>query len=173
MLNSFYASAPTLRLPEFIELFATPSLKALTQHLLHDPALFAELLQFQRGQFRAALDSDKRAGYDDFLGPLIDENFRQEPGAGPAFGQMTAQTRPEVARNDKRLADLEQLDIPFQLIWGAEDPYLNTGVAEDLAGHLRAATTTLLPGAGHWPQIDQPHEVARALLSDAPAPPIR
>jgi pimeloyl-ACP methyl ester carboxylesterase len=41
-------------------------------------------------------------------------------------------------------------------------------VAEDLARHLRAATTTLLAGAGHWPQIDQPDEVARALLSIGP-----
>ena len=55
LLNTFYASAPTLRLPEFIELFATPSLKALSQYFLQNPALFAELLQFQRGQFRAAL----------------------------------------------------------------------------------------------------------------------
>lgn len=165
LLNTFYASAPTLRLPEFIELFATPSLKALSQYFLQNPALFAELLQFQRGQFRAALASDKRAVYDEFLGPLIDDNFRRQPGAGPAFGQMTAQTRPELARNDEHLAELEQLNIPFRLIWGAEDPYLNTGVAEDLAKHLRSAATTLLAGAGHWPQIDQPDEVARALLS--------
>ena len=56
--------------------------------------------------------------------------------------------------------------MPFQLIWGAEDPYLNTGVAEDLARHLRAVTTTILRGAGHWPQIDQPDAVALALSSD-------
>jgi len=173
MLNSFYASAPTMRLPEFIEFFATPSLKALARHFLQSPTLFPELLQFQRGQFRAALDSDKRAGYDDFLGPLIDENFRQQPGAGPAFGQMTAQTRAEIARNDQRLADLAHLDIPFRLIWGAEDPYLNTGVAESLAGHLRTVETTVLSGAGHWPQIDQPREVAHALLADGPGSPIQ
>lgn len=166
LLNSFYANAETLRFPEFIGLFAIPSLSALSQHFLRNPALFAELLQFQRGQFRAALASDKRAGYDEFLGPLIDENFRRQPGAGAAFGQMTAQLLSEVARNDKHLAELERLDIPFRLIWGAEDPYLNTGVAEDLAMHLRTATTTILAGAGHWPQIDQPDEVARALLSN-------
>jgi haloalkane dehalogenase len=165
LLNSFYANAETLRFPEFIGFFAIPSLSALSQHFLRNPALFAELLQFQRGQFRVALAADKRAGYDEFLGPLIDENFRRQPGAGRAFGQMTALLLPEVARNDGHLAELEQLDIPFRLIWGAEDPYLNIGVAEDLATHLRAATTTLLAGAGHWPQIDQPAEVAQALLS--------
>ncbi|MGH3250897.1 MAG: alpha/beta fold hydrolase, partial [Trebonia sp.] len=91
---------------------------------------------------------------------------RRQPGAGAAFGQMTAQLLSEVARNDNHLAELERLDIPFRLIWGAEDPYLNTGVAEDLAMHLRTTTTTILAGAGHWPQIDQPDEVARELLSN-------
>ena len=32
-------------------------------------------------------------------------------------------------------------------------------VAEDLAKHLRAATTTILAGPGHWPQIDRPDEM--------------
>jgi pimeloyl-ACP methyl ester carboxylesterase len=166
LLNSFYASAPTLRLPEFIELFATASLESLTRYILQRPELFAQLLQFQRDEFRGALDSDKRSGYDDFLGPLIDENFRQQPSAGPAFAQMTAQALPEVARNTRRLAELKQLDVPFHLIWGAEDPYLNIGVAANLAEHLRHVKTTLLQGAGHWPQIDQPRDVVEALLAD-------
>jgi pimeloyl-ACP methyl ester carboxylesterase len=177
LLNSFYADAPTLRLPEFIGFFATPSLSALARHFLQRPALFAELLQFQRGQFRALLPSEHRAGYDDFLGPLIDENFRQQPGAGPAFGQMTAQLLPELACNNQHLADLRALDIPFRLVWGAKDPYLNTGVANDLARHLRTVTTTILADAGHWPQIDRPDLVARALLSagvlPAPGAPLR
>jgi pimeloyl-ACP methyl ester carboxylesterase len=123
------------------------------------------LLAFQRGRLRAPLASDKQARYDQFLGPLIDDNFRRQPGAGPAFAQMTAQLLPEVARNDEHLAELEQLDIPFRLIWGDQDPYLNTGVAQHLAQHLRSATTTILADAGHRPQIDQPDEVAQALLS--------
>jgi pimeloyl-ACP methyl ester carboxylesterase len=64
------------------------------------------------------------------------------------------------------MAALEQLDVPFRLIWGAEDPYLTPAVAEDIAKHLRSATTTVLSGAGHWPQIDRPAEVTRALLQD-------
>ncbi|MFJ8488825.1 alpha/beta fold hydrolase [Streptomyces sp. NPDC094038] len=164
LLNCFYGPAPTLRFPEFIEFFATPSLSALSRHFLRNPALFAELLQFQRAQFRAGLADDEQAEYEQFLGPIIDENFRRH-GAGPAFAQMTSQLLPEVARNDQRLVEVERLDVPFRLIWGAEDPYLNVEVAEDLAGHLRAVTTTILKGAGHWPQIDRPGEVAQALLS--------
>jgi haloalkane dehalogenase len=167
LLNSFYGSTPALRFPEFIGLFALPDLSALSQHFLQNPALFAELLQFQRGQFRAPLGGNERVGYDEFLGPLIDDNFRRQPGAGPAFAQMTAQLFPEVARNDGHLVELEQLDTPFRLIWGAKDPYLGTAVAEDLMEHLPTATITVLADAGHWPQIDQPDKVARALLVPA------
>jgi hypothetical protein len=35
---------------------------------------------------------------------------------------MTAQLLPEVAREDQNIAELERLEIPFRLIWGAEDP---------------------------------------------------
>jgi haloalkane dehalogenase len=168
LINSFYANAPTLRFPEFIGLFTIPSLKALSQHFLQNPKLFAELQQFQRDQFCVTLGDAERDEYDEFLAPLIEDNFRRQPGAGPAFAQMTGQALAEIARNDEHLGKLGQLDVPFRLIWGAEDPYLNTGVAENLAGHLRTATTTILDGAGHWPQIDRPADVARALLSDTP-----
>lgn len=39
--------------------------------------------------------------------------------------------------------------MPFHLIWGAEDPYLNIGVAENLAEQLRYVKTTFLQGTGH------------------------
>jgi hypothetical protein len=50
--------------------------------------------------------------------------------------------------NDGRIGGLEQLDVPFPLIWGAREPCLNTGVAEYPAKHLQAATTAILAGAG-------------------------
>jgi pimeloyl-ACP methyl ester carboxylesterase len=39
LLSSFCASAPDLRLPELIRLFAIPSLRPLSQHFLQHPAL--------------------------------------------------------------------------------------------------------------------------------------
>jgi haloalkane dehalogenase len=41
ILNTFYAAAPTIRLPEVIELFATTNLKALTRAMLQSPEQFA------------------------------------------------------------------------------------------------------------------------------------
>ncbi len=164
ILNSFYAEAPTVRYPEFIELFATTNLKALTRAILQSPEQFAWVLNFQRKQFQEALSADQKAYYASFLGPIIDNNFRQQPSSGPAFAQMTSQLFEEVARNTKRLHEMEALDIPVKLIWGETDPYLNTGVAEDFRSHLKHPSLHVLP-AGHWLQIDAPEQVAKEMLS--------
>lgn len=163
ILNALYGDAPTLRLPELIELFATPGLGALTGAMLRSPEQFAWVLNFQRSQFQEHLPEEQKAHYASFLGPLIDDNFRQTPSAGPAFGQMTAQLFAEVDRNTRRLEEVKSLDIPVTLIWGETDPYLNTGVAKDLQSAFKNATLNLLRG-GHWVQIDLAKDVADIML---------
>jgi haloalkane dehalogenase len=164
LFNCFYGSAPTLKLPEFIELFATPSLSALTRAMISDPKQFAWILNFQRMQFQKVLSETQAKHYEEFLAPIIDQNFRQAPGAGRAFASMTAGLFDEVRRNDERIAALKRMDLSFQLIWGENDPFLNTGVAQDLVVKLPNASLVTL-AAGHWPQIDHPREVVRAMLS--------
>lgn len=164
ILNALYAEAPTLRHPEFIQLFATPELRALTGAILQSPQQFAWVLNFQREQFKHALNPDQKELYTNFLGPLIDANFRQQPSSGPAFAQMTAALFAEEARNVARLPEVEALTVPVQLIWGETDPYLNTGVAQDLLAHLRKGSLHTL-AAGHWVQLDAPEQVARLMLA--------
>lgn len=165
ILNSVYAAAPTLKFPEFIELFATPSLSALTGAILRSPEQFAWVLNFQRSKFQEALAADQKQYYASFLGPIIDNNFRRQPSSAPAFAQMTGELFEEVARNTARLHQVEGLNIPVKLIWGQTDPYLNTGVAEDFKSHLMKPSLHLLP-AGHWAQIDTPDLVAGIMLND-------
>ena len=164
LFNCFYGSAPSLRLPEFIELFATTTLSTLTRAIVSDPNQFAWVLNFQRSQFKKGLADAQAEHYEKVLAPIIDQNFRQVPSAGLAFARMTAGLFTEVGLNDGRLPALKRLGIPFQLIWGEKDPYLNTGVAEDLLAKLPNASLARLL-AGHWPQMDEPHEVAKAMLN--------
>ena len=91
--------------------------------MLQSPEQFAWLLHFQQKQFLDALPDSQKAYYQSFLGPLIDNSFRQQPSSGPAFAQMTSQLFEEVARNTKRVPEMEALDIPVKLIWGEADPY--------------------------------------------------
>jgi len=164
LMNAFYGDAPGLRVPEFIELFSNKSLKALTRHFLASPQQFAWLLGFQRDQMQMGLTEAQKARYTDFLGPIIDNNFRQRPSAGPAFAQMTDQLTDEVAANTARLLEFRRSDVPLLLIWGKHDPYLHVSVAEYLRSNARHAALHVLD-AGHWPQIDAAADVARILLA--------
>jgi haloalkane dehalogenase len=166
LLNTFYAAAPTIRLPELIELFANPSLKALADAIVQSPEQFAFLLRFQQKRFLETLPEEQKAAFEAILAPIINNNFNfgRQAGSGPAFAQMTAQIFEEVTRNTQRLPDLEALDIPAKLIWGETDLNLNTGVAEDFRSHLKHASLLVL-SAGHWPQIDMPEEVAKEMLT--------
>ena len=81
LMNAFYGDAPGLRVPEIIELFANKSLKSLTQHFLASPQQFAWPLAFQRDQMQVGLTEAQKAHYTQFLGPIVDNNFRRRPSA--------------------------------------------------------------------------------------------
>ena len=125
---------------------------------------FAWLLAFQRDKMQVGLTEAQKARYHEFLGPIIDDNFRQRPGAGPAFAQMTYQYTDEVAANTARLADFRRSGVPLLLIWGKSDPYLHVTVAEYMRSQARNAAIHILE-AGHWPQIDEAADVARIMLA--------
>jgi pimeloyl-ACP methyl ester carboxylesterase len=164
VLNAAFAESQAVKWPEMIELFATGSLDALTHEIVRSPAQFGWLLDFQRDQFKRDLSDRQKAYYDSFLVPIIDDNFRRQPGAGAAFVQMTAQFYAELARNTTRIAHLEALDVPVRIIWGENDPYINAGVAREFQSHLKHSSLCLLP-AGHWVQLDEPELVAKDMLS--------
>ena len=164
LMNAFYGDAPGLRVPEFIELFSNKGLKALHRHFLASPQQFAWLLGFQRDQMKEGLTEAQKARYTDFLGPIIDNNFRQRPSAGPAFAHMTYQLTDEVAANTARLTDFRRSDVPLLLIGGKSDPYLHVTVAEYICSQAKNGPLHVLK-AGHWPQIDEPADVARIMLA--------
>jgi haloalkane dehalogenase len=164
ILNTFYGAAPAIRLPELIELFATPSLKALATAMAQSPEQLAWLLQFQQKIFKDALSDDQSAYFATFLGPIINDTFMKQPSSGPAFVQMTSHILEEVTRNTKRIPEMEALDMPIKLIWGGNDPYLSTDVAKDFRSHLKQSSLHVIP-AGHWLQVDAPAQVAKEMLS--------
>jgi pimeloyl-ACP methyl ester carboxylesterase len=164
ILNTFYGATPAIRLPELIELFATPSLKALATAMAQSPEQLAWLLQFQQKLFKDALSQDQSAYFATFLGPIIKDTFMKQPSSGPAFVQMTSHLLEEVTRNTKRIPEMEALDMPIKLIWGGNDPYLTTDVAEDFRSHLKHSSLQVIR-AGHWLQVDAPAQVAKEMLS--------
>jgi haloalkane dehalogenase len=164
MLNSAYAEDSTVLWPEMITLFATKSLHALAMAIGQSPEQFGWLLSWQQQKFRDLLPDAQKPHFEAFLGPLISENFITQPGAGPAFVQLAAQFFDAQAENNKRVTELKALDIPVKLIWGQYDPYITVAVAERRQSQMKHASLTIVP-AGHWLQIDEPEQVAKAMLS--------
>jgi haloalkane dehalogenase len=164
LMNVFYGAAPGLLVPELIELFSHKPLQALAHHFLTSPQQFGWLIEFQRQKLLGDAADVGKHRYQELLGPLIDQNFRQQPSAIPAFVQMTSQLNDEIAANTGRLIDLRRSEVPFTLIWGRNDPYLHVSTAEFLRAQMRNGVLHALD-AGHWPQIDAAAEVARIMLA--------
>ncbi len=165
LLNTFYGDTPSLRMPELIELFATPSLKAFAEAMASDPKQIAFLLRFQQLQFQIGVSQAQKNVIDNVLQPLILNNFAQQPGAGPAFAAVAGHLRRQMEFNNEHLSQLENIDVPSTIVWGETDAYLNTGVAQDLAARIKGASLHVLD-AGHWPQLDLPEEVGHHLLAE-------
>ena len=156
LLNTYYDAAPTLRFPEFVSLFADPAYADLAAAFAGDPIQFGWLLTFQERQFLR--DAQQT------LQLIIQGQFAATPSVLPAFRGLTRDLHATVTANTRRARELAAFARPVGLIWGAGDPYLNRGVAEHLRALFPTSELTLLP-LGHWPQIDGPEEVARALLA--------
>jgi 2-hydroxymuconate-semialdehyde hydrolase len=56
--------------------------------------------------------------------------------------------------------DLSELDLAVFIIWGEDDPFLPTELAERLGDLLGGSTTALLPGCSHFVNEDAPTTVA-------------
>jgi haloalkane dehalogenase len=165
MLNSAFAEDSTVLWPEMITLFATQSLHALALAIAQSPEQFGWLLNWQKQKFLDALPEAQKPHFEAFLGPLITENFLAQPSSGPAFVQLAAQFFDAHIQNAKRLPELKALDIPVKLIWGQFDPYITLAVADRRKSQLKRPSLIVVP-AGHWLQIDEPQQVATAMLSE-------
>ncbi|CAG4897089.1 alpha/beta fold hydrolase [Paraburkholderia gardini] len=163
VMNAFYGDAPGLRVPELIELFSNRELRKLAMHFLQSPQQFAWLIDFQRNLLQHGLTDEQKVSYFEFLGPVIDNNFRQQPSAAMAFAQMTSQLHEEVAANTARIVDFRRSEVPVHLIWGNADPYLHLSVAQHIQSQGKNVSLHVLD-AGHWPQIDAADEVAQIML---------
>ena len=164
MLNSAFDASPLAAWPEMIVVFGDSSLSALARHFAASPAQFGWLLEWQQGQFAAALSPEHRDRFNATIGPLIAANFITEPSAAPAFMQMASHFYAELARNSGRLDKVAMLDVPVTVIWGTGDPYLTTAMGEERARRFRHGTFHPID-AGHWLQSDEPALVAKEILS--------
>jgi pimeloyl-ACP methyl ester carboxylesterase len=62
---------------------------------------------------------------------------------------------------------LQDTPVPRAFVWGMLDPVSGAHMAERIRERLPAAPFTELADVAHWPQLEAPERVARALLATA------
>jgi pimeloyl-ACP methyl ester carboxylesterase len=168
LLNTYYGHAPPLRLPELIRLLADPQLTALADAMLDDPNLRAWLLAHTARRF--GLDPANPGGVA--VASVQPQFFGggDQPDALPAIRAWTAGLFASLDGQDARVAagQLAALELPVTLVFGAADSYLTPELARHLAGLFRHADLRPVQDASHWPQWDQPEQVARLVTSATP-----
>lgn len=160
-LNTFYSllpdSAPNP--PEAIRLFSDPAFERLTQHFAASPEQFRWLYDFQVGGFIET--AEVRA---EFV-PLLYRQFEDEPSTLGPFLELNADLNAAVVANTDRHPELRTFTAPVRFAFGENDPYLSPTYAEALSTLFPQAEVITISGAGHFPQLDAPADVAEQILT--------
>ena len=154
LLNTYYGPTESLRAPEAIARFSTPGVRRdITVWMArHSDSLWTRGVASQLEKFFSTA-----APREKFI-PLF---AHQALAIRPAFIGLNAVLQDEVAERETRLSRLSGFRPPVRVIFGNDDPYLNTGVAHDFAHRFPNTDLFLLEKAGHYVQLDQPGIVAR------------
>lgn len=89
---------------------------------------------------------------------------------GQRIGHLLIRYITDRERHEQRwVTALEQTDVPLRFIWGMLDPVSGAHMAERISQRLPDAPLLALSDVAHWPQLEVPERVSRALLDSAPA----
>jgi pimeloyl-ACP methyl ester carboxylesterase len=160
-LNTFYSIPPdvTLNPPEAIRLFSNPDFQRLTEHFAGSPREFRWLYEWQVGGFIRNADVRKQ-----FV-PLLYRQFEARPSSVEPFMKLNANLNDAVLADTVRVPLLKAISAPVRIAFGEHDRYLTPAQGRSLAALFPHAEAMTVAGAGHFPQLDAPAEVARLILT--------
>ncbi|OBA76621.1 hypothetical protein A5641_20785 [Mycobacterium sp. 1554424.7] len=171
LLNTYFGRGPNLRLPEMIALMADPALTPLTDALVDDPNQRLWLLAY----------TGRRFGLDGSLPPdgigvrsIVPQFFGDDsqPDALAEIRSWTGGLPAALDRQDAVIASarLRTVEVPVSVIFGRDDPNLTPDVAQHICALFTNSEVHLIDRASHWPQWDQPDEVADLIKRSIPTP---
>jgi haloalkane dehalogenase len=161
LLNTYYGAMPTLPAPEAIWLFSRPAVRQIarivSQWFHH--FLFRKMYWWQVGRFMR-----HPAVRKEFV-PLLYQQFAATPGTRPAFFRLNEDLPLTVRDRTRMFPQMKAFRRPVRIIFGANDPYLNAGVAKRFHELFPTSELFLVPNARHFVQLNEPQKVAALLLS--------
>lgn len=158
LLNTYYSPMPTLKAPEAIQFYSTPS-------PLRDLAVWGS--KRSGGTFQGGVSSQlgrffsNPASREAFI-PVITNGSR---AIRPAFFGSTSVLWAELEARTQNLPRVQRFKKPVHVIFGADDPYLNVGVANEFKRLFSKASLHLVANAGHYVQLDDADEVGRIIMT--------
>jgi pimeloyl-ACP methyl ester carboxylesterase len=163
LLNTIFGNQPSLLWPEMTRLFSDPQLKTLADDMVADPNQLLWLLG--RWGAQLGLDPDDPSGI--VRHSILPQFYGDEhqPDAIASVRAWCAGLREALDQQDDLLnrGVLAHLKVPVSIMWGLKDRYLNPSLADEMAALFQKPSVHLLPNAGHYPQHDQPDQVADLL----------
>jgi proline iminopeptidase len=122
-------------------------------------------------EVRAALEADEPTGEQELLGQALfygrwDERARAHAATdGPQRNVAATGWFHDGAYDPERSREaLSRLTIPVRILRGELDPWPNERAAKELAAAFSDSSISLLPGAGHFPWVDDRGSFAAAVM---------
>lgn len=156
LLNTYYSPMPTLKAPDAIEFYSASG-------LLRDLAVWGANKSARR--FKSGLQKQISAFMSnptnrEIYVPVISNSA---PAIRPAFFSSTSVLWAEIDTRRREIPRLQQFKKPVHIIFGADDPFLNIGVAREFDKLFENSSLYLINGASHYVQLDEAKKVGAIL----------
>lgn len=157
LLNTVYYPMQSVKPPEAIALFSTPSLMRSIRRwgAYRSDSIWQKGLIEQTSKFYS--DPEVREKYVKIFA-------QQALEIRPAFFGLNEVLRAEVKQRQNEITRIKKFSKPVAIIFGGDDPYLNVNVAKEFHATFPNSTLTIVDNAGHYVQLDKPNEVAMKIL---------
>lgn len=160
LLNTIYATSEYSISPPVIKTLSTHGLFSRTPLAL---GISLSMSRFQAGVF----DQVSEFMSNDEIRVLFSNIFAHQAALiRPAFLGLTDVFYAELQARNERISEINTLNVPTKIIFGADDPYLNTNVGQEFDSMFPVSRLKLIRGAGHYVQLDQAELVAQEILAD-------
>jgi pimeloyl-ACP methyl ester carboxylesterase len=137
-----------------------------TQTALLDPEQGPRIGELMNEQlFTAGVAPTFAEHYDAAAADSAEMWRAMDRGDGRRIGHLLIRYVVDRERHEQRwVSALEQTDVPLSFVWGMLDPVSGAHMAERIAQRLPDAPLLTLDHVAHWPQLEVPELVSRALL---------